>query len=110
MTQKCTYRVAVCAHQVALRNLTENSRLAVTADQVRDICGLRRPGPVVPLHRRGVKDPAAVRAGPSLLQTGVPGDKRSVQDLLLSHPRGPRRTVVRGVVGPPARLAPRLMA
>src|SRR6185503_2787109 len=50
VSSKCTYGVAVGAHQLTFLNFGKDAPLVVSANQVREVIGFGLPGKVVPLH------------------------------------------------------------
>jgi hypothetical protein len=91
--------MTVGAHELALRNLLQDAPFASAhAHEPTYFGDLHRSGKVIPLHRRGMEHPAAVRAGPAGLQAPIPrGELQSAQRLLSQASlAGPG--VVRGIV------------
>src|SRR3954454_19345800 len=76
LSEKCTHGVAVRTHHFALRDLLEAATLARPRPQIRHVGRLLEAWLVIPLHRGGVEDAAAVSARPSLLEARVPSAER----------------------------------
>jgi len=65
-------RVAICAHQLALRYLIKDLLAGATPEIRADVAERERPRQVIPLHHLGRKNSTAVGAWESTLETEEP--------------------------------------
>ena len=71
-SRECPDRVAICAHQLALRYLIKDLLAGATPEVRADVAELERPRQVIPLHHLGRKNSTAVGAWESTLETEEP--------------------------------------
>jgi hypothetical protein len=102
--------MAICAHELALRDLGEDAGPAPAMNHRAHVFELALTGEMIPLHRSVVKHTAAIGARPVVLQGTEPLDLFARSFFRLDEPQRPSPCVIRRVVRPPARLAPRLHA
>jgi hypothetical protein len=104
-----SHSMAVGADQLTLRDLLEDGLTPkTTKNHVAHLSSLGRSRKMVPLHRRVMKDSAAVDTRTTRLQRSIPGDERAPMLLPHLHSLGARASPVLSVVFLPAGFAPEL--
>ena len=102
------YRMAVRAHELALRNLSDCKSPAVLSDQRADLGSLGRTRQVVPRHRIRMEEAPTVGARCLRLEASMPGDQPRMPLASLADSTCSIPAVVGGVIESAALPAPRL--
>ena len=102
-------RVAIRAHQLALRYLIKDLLAGTTSEVRADVAELRRPRQVIPLHHLGRKNSTAIGAWESTLKTEEPFVPASLP-YTCWHPRSTYPLVPSVIDQRPAALAVDLQA